>query len=73
LHFQASALSPGISFGLKNLNTEMAKVRSTARVSHEGEDTEITETAPISEVMKRSGLVVSEEVSVEGASNAKAE
>jgi hypothetical protein len=44
----------------------MARVRFTARVSHEGEETETTETVPISEVMKRSGLVVSEEVAVEG-------
>jgi hypothetical protein len=51
----------------------MARVRSTSSVSHEGEETEITETAPISEVMKRSGLVVSEEVSAEVASNAEAE
>jgi hypothetical protein len=51
----------------------MPRVRSTARVSREGEETGITETAPISEVMKRSGLVVSEEVTTEGASNAKAE
>jgi hypothetical protein len=51
----------------------MVRVRSTARMSREGEETEITETAPISEVMKRSGLVVSEEVTVEGASNAEAE
>jgi hypothetical protein len=52
---------------------EMARVRSTARVSHEGEETEAVETAPISEVMKRSGLVVAEEVADEGASNAEAE
>jgi hypothetical protein len=51
----------------------MARVRSTARVSHEGEETETAETAPISEVMKRSGLVVSEEVAAEGASNTEAE
>jgi hypothetical protein len=51
----------------------MARVRSTARVSREGEETEITETTPISEVMKRLGLVVSEEVAAEGASNAEAE
>jgi hypothetical protein len=30
----------------------MARVRSTARVSREGEETEVTETAPISEVMR---------------------
>jgi hypothetical protein len=48
-------------------------VRSTARVSREGEETEIAETAPILEVMKRSGLVVSEEVTAEGAPNTEAE
>jgi hypothetical protein len=47
-------------------------------VSREGDETEATETeaaetAPISEVMKRSGLVVAEEVADEGASNAEAE
>jgi hypothetical protein len=38
----------------------MARVRSTTRVTHDGEETEATETAPISEVMRRSGLVVTE-------------
>jgi hypothetical protein len=38
----------------------MARVRSTARVSREGDDAEATETAPISEMMRRSGLVTSE-------------
>ena len=47
----------------------MARVRSTARVSCEGEETEATEIAPISEVMKRSGLVVADE----GTSNVEAE
>jgi hypothetical protein len=51
----------------------MARVRSTARVSREGDETEATETTPISEVMRRSGLVVSEEAIAEGASNAKDE
>jgi hypothetical protein len=46
----------------------MARVRSTARVTRDGEETEGAETAPISEVMKRSGLVVSED-----APNAEAE
>jgi hypothetical protein len=41
-------------------------------VSREGDETEATETAPISEVMKRSGLVVLGEVTDEGASNAEA-
>jgi hypothetical protein len=38
-------------------------------VSREGEETEATETAPISEVMKRLGLVVADE----GTSNVEAE
>jgi hypothetical protein len=39
----------------------MARVRSTARVTRDGEEAEGVETAPISEVMQRSGLVVSED------------
>jgi hypothetical protein len=35
----------------------MARVRSTARVDREGDETEATETVPISEAMKRSRLV----------------
>jgi hypothetical protein len=44
----------------------MATVRSTARVSREGDEAEATEIAPISEVMKQSGLVVPEEAVAEG-------
>jgi hypothetical protein len=44
----------------------MACVRSTTRVSHEGDDDEMTETAPISEMMRQSGLVVPEEAVAEG-------
>jgi hypothetical protein len=51
----------------------MAKVRSTARVTREGEETEATETAPISEVMRQSGLVVTEGAIDEGAPTAEAE
>jgi hypothetical protein len=47
----------------------MARVRSTTRMSREGDKTEATETAPILEVMKRSGLVVADE----GTSNFEAE
>jgi hypothetical protein len=43
----------------------MARVRSTARVSREGDKAEVTETAPISEVMRQSGLVVSEDATTE--------
>jgi hypothetical protein len=51
----------------------MARVRSTARVSCEGVETEVTETSLISEVMKRSGLVVQEGANAEGTSNVEAE
>jgi hypothetical protein len=51
----------------------MARVRSTARVTRDGEEAKATETAPISEVMRRSGLVVIEGASDEGAPAAEAE
>jgi hypothetical protein len=38
----------------------MARMRSTARLTNEGEETEATETAPILEVMRRSRLVIQE-------------
>jgi hypothetical protein len=44
----------------------MARVRSTARVSHEGDDAETIKMAPISKMMRRSGLVVLEEDATEG-------
>jgi hypothetical protein len=50
----------------------MARVRSTARVSREGDEAEAAKTAPISEVMKQSGLVVLGAVTDEGASNVEA-
>jgi hypothetical protein len=40
----------------------MARVRSTARVEREGDETEGVETVPISEAMKRSGLMTSEDI-----------
>jgi hypothetical protein len=51
----------------------MARVHSTARVAREGEETEATETAPISEVMKQPGLVVTEGKTDEGTAIAEAE
>jgi hypothetical protein len=45
----------------------MARVRSTVRVTREGEEAEATEVAPISEVMRQSGLVVTEGAIDEGA------
>jgi hypothetical protein len=44
----------------------MARVRSTARVTREGEETEATKTAPISKVMRQLGLVVTEGTIDEG-------
>jgi hypothetical protein len=43
-------------------HNQMARVRSTARVDREGDETKATETVPISEAMKRSGLVTPEDV-----------
>jgi hypothetical protein len=51
----------------------MARVRSTARVTHDRKEVVATETAPISEVMKQSGMVVTEVAADEGASAAEAE
>jgi hypothetical protein len=51
----------------------MARVRLTARVTHDREETEATETAPISEVMKQFGIVVTEVAADEGAQAAEAE
>jgi hypothetical protein len=44
----------------KKFNHQMTRVRSTARVTRDGEEAEAAETAPISEVMRRSGLAVTE-------------
>jgi hypothetical protein len=51
----------------------MARVRSTARVTRNGEEAEAAETAPISEVMRQSGLVVPEGASDKGAPAVEAE
>ena len=51
----------------------MARVCSTVRVTREGEETEATETAPIFEVMRQSGLVVTEGTIDEGTSAVEAE
>jgi hypothetical protein len=51
----------------------MPRVRSTARVSREGDEAKVTKTAPILEVMRQSGLVVPEEAVAEGTSIAEAE
>jgi hypothetical protein len=51
----------------------MARVRSTARVDCEGDESEAAETIPIYEAMKRSGLVTSEDVPVAGAEQVNVE
>jgi hypothetical protein len=51
----------------------MGRVRSTARVDREGDETEATETVPISEAMKRFGLVTSEDVPAAEADQADVE
>src|SRR6187455_2010809 len=51
----------------------MARVRSTARVEREGDETEASETVPISEAMQRSGLVTAEEMPVAEANPTAAE
>jgi hypothetical protein len=51
----------------------MARVRSTARVDREGDETESAETVPISEAMKRSGLVTPEDVPTAEAEQAAVE
>jgi hypothetical protein len=51
----------------------MARVRSTARVTCDGEEAEAAETAPISKVMRQSGQVLTEGASDEGALAAEAE
>jgi hypothetical protein len=51
----------------------MARVRSAARVTRDGEEAEAAETAPIFEIMRRSGLVVTEGTSDEEAPATEAE
>jgi hypothetical protein len=51
----------------------MARVRSTARVDREGDETEATKTVPISEAMKRSGLATPEDIPAAEAERAAVE
>jgi hypothetical protein len=51
----------------------MARVRSTARVEREGDEAEATETVPISEAMRRSGLATSGDTSAAEAKQADVE
>jgi hypothetical protein len=45
---------------MQEIQHQIARVRSIARVTRDEEEAEATETALISEVMRRSGLVVTE-------------
>jgi hypothetical protein len=65
--------SNGLASSNCKKSIKMARVRSSARVSREGEETEVTGTTPISEVMERSGLVVTEGTIDEGTPDAEAE
>jgi hypothetical protein len=58
---------------LQENDNQMARVRSTARVERDGDETEATETVPISEAMRRSGLVSSEDTPAAEATQADAE
>jgi hypothetical protein len=49
----------------------MARVRSTATIERDGDETEATETVPISEAMRRSGLVLSEDTPAAEATQAE--
>jgi hypothetical protein len=62
-----------ISKKLQEIHNQMARVRSTARVDREGDETEATETVPISEAMRRSGLATSEDAPAAGAEQADVE
>jgi hypothetical protein len=46
----------------KQVIIKMARLRSTARVDREGDETEAADTVPISEAMKRAGLVTPEDM-----------
>jgi hypothetical protein len=57
----------------QKIHNQMARLRSTARIDREGDETEATETVPISEAMRRSGLITSEDIPVAEAGQADAE
>jgi hypothetical protein len=48
----------------QKIHNQMARVRSTARVDHKGDETEATESVPISKAMRRSGLAATEDAPV---------
>jgi hypothetical protein len=58
---------------LLEIHNQMARVRSTARVERDGDETEAIETVPISEAMRRSRLVSSEDTPAAEATQADVE
>jgi hypothetical protein len=62
-----------ISKKLQEIHNQMARVRSTARVERDGDETEATETVPIFEAMRRFGLVSSEDTPAAEATQADVE
>jgi hypothetical protein len=80
-HFELTSSKKRASSKLQKTSTskkpqkihQMDRVRSTARVTREGEETEATDTAPISEVMRQLGLIVTERTIDEGTPAAEAE
>jgi hypothetical protein len=58
---------------LLEIHNQMAKVRYTARVERDGDEIEATETVSISEAMRRSGLVSSEDTPAAEATQADVE
>jgi hypothetical protein len=62
-----------ISKKLLEVQNQMARVRSIARVEREGDEAEATETVPISEAMRRSGLATSGDTSAAEAKQADVE
>jgi hypothetical protein len=57
----------------QKIHNQMVRVRSTARIDHEGDETEATETVPISEAMRWSGLATSDDIPAAEAGWADAE
>jgi hypothetical protein len=58
---------------MQKIYNQMARVRSTTRVERDGDETEATETVPISEAMRHSGLVSSEDTPAAEATQANVE
>jgi hypothetical protein len=58
---------------IQKIHNQMARLRSTARIDREGDEAEATGTVPISEAMRRSGLVTSKDIPVAEAGQADAE